>query len=340
MKKISLIILFSVLIISSFAKHKREAIPRRELVQSRDNRNWRSLSFRYVSTSGYNNYEISDKHGENPSFQSKLEYPHNYSSYGFAFQFRRKRHIYKDYFFNLSLIVNANFPADPISVSQLYNNPPLYNDFLYHYTESDARLDKFEIDVNYGREFYRNKDLMFFWSAGFLFYSYKFDYYSLYGWERNISASSVIDSFSTHQDILVSTYDVSYHGLYVGSRVEFCPTKIITFGGDAKVSPIMIALDVNDYILLFFTGESKIRGGLYVGVNGDFRIETPTDLLSTYFFIRTFGERFSFSGHQTQKWYGDDPGTSYDDTGDKIKGIPNYLEYYRSGLVLGVGFCF
>ncbi len=318
-----------------------EGARKKEVIKSRDIRNWKRLYFHYGQTQGYNSYEISGGLSETSSFRSKLEYPHNNSFYGFTFEWRRMHDIKRDLYFTGSLYLNGNYPTDPMLDSDWLTDPPYYDDYLFSYTESDAELNMVETDILFGMELYRYRDLMIFGTGGFLLYSYDYDMYSLDGWQHDVLwGSGYQDSFSVYQDTLVLTYDVEYYGLYAGSRAEFTPGGVFTLGGDVRLSPLMLVTDLDDHVLRNKEAYSDIKGGLYLAGSLDLRLETPTDLLSVFFHARVFGESFSYQGYQSQSWYGDDPASDYDDTGNITHGIPNTIKYNRTGFSIGLGLAF
>ncbi len=100
-----------------------------------------------------------------------------------------------------------------------------------------------------------------------------------------------------------------------------------------------IISDHDDHLLRFKITESDINGN---GLLADFGLRMdfgPTP--SKGFFVEFNGDLtyIKASGTSTQSWYGDDPLSEEDDTGQILTGIPHEISttQFRIGLVLGMG---
>ncbi len=150
-------------------------------------------------------------------------------------------------------------------------------------------------------------------SAGFTAgYQYeKFDYRAYntrqigYGpWQNQTSSLSG----------LTSTYTVNYNifslGLALQSRVE--DTLIITL--EASALPLVYAKDEDIHLERNRVSHTSASGGGYqASISSLFKITGNWFISSRYSFIR-----IATDGHEDQYWYGDDPGTTGNDTGDSI----------------------
>ena len=169
--------------------------------------------------------------------------------------------------------------------------------------------------------------------------------YGVDGWQTDFYGEDAPYHFDTYHDELVLTYDATYSALYAGTKISRNFEKQgIELNVKLKLSPIATAKDLDDHVLRFKTAESELQNGLFYDFAGEIAYLFPFTIFNgrkIRFKIGGNIAHFELEGSQTQKFYGDDPGTpDEDETGMIIDGIPLNLKFDKSNIWTAINFEF
>lgn len=139
-------------------------------------------------------------------------------------------------------------------------------------------------------------------------------------------------SFTGKREGLIISYDRRTYSPYAGLDLSFQPFTDIKFSTELRHSFEVRVEDRDDHHL-----RNKLsKGDLYGDgdqIQADLRYQYSPSLSVS---LRAEYMEYEASGHQDQRWYGDDPSTGIDDTGTEINDIPMSVtseeESYSAGL--------
>ena len=130
-----------------------------------------------------------------------------------------------------------------------------------------------------------------------------------------------------------STYNVKYRFWEIGLTGRLHAGNVLKVTADASVIPYAEASDEDDHIRRFRTSTTECTGyGGMISLSTQFA-------LSKRWFVSSSCSRVHIStdGHQRQYWYGNDPATGFDDTGQVVSGIDAEIiqDSFSVGIALG-----
>ncbi len=154
------------------------------------------------------------------------------------------------------------------------------------------------------------------------------------GWYLDSDLSRV--PFADYPSEAVLKYRVKYHIPYAGIASEIAVTPNLAAYAKVIFSPLVSVEDFDDHLLRFKTMNGSTTGGIF-GFEG-----------SSFYTLKAFGKinfRFSLgceyttistTGDETQNWYGDDPASYDDDTGQEISGLDHTVKSSQKAIKAGL----
>ncbi len=134
----------------------------------------------------------------------------------------------------------------------------------------------------------------------------------------------------------VIAYEVEYDSWYLGITSRYALHPRISLAGDIVYLAHVRVRDEDDHIRRSKRSDGRCTGdGLSIGLSSRIRIgnDWQADLAFQAMDILA-------RGYQTQTWYGDDPSSSYDDTGLSSPDVDMEIEQKTYQVGLGIGYCF
>ncbi len=121
-------------------------------------------------------------------------------------------------------------------------------------------------------------------------------------------------------------YDIFSLGLALRSTLEN-----IVLNLEVSSLPLVYVTDEDEHLKRNRMLKSDTSGsGYQTSFSGSFKLSQNWSVFSRYTFIR-----ISTKGHHDQYWYGDDPVTTYDDTGYRLDGVRTEIK--QNSIRLGIG---
>lgn len=208
----------------------------------------------------------------------------------------------------------------------------------FSFTESNAELKGFSAYVEGRLGFVTKPNFILEFLGGYEFQDFSFEVLGIRGWQ---GFGEKIVNFDTLQGINVGDYEVKYHIPYGGLAAYFKMLPQLSFEAKGSFSPQVRANDFDDHILRNKTGEGDCKGRAF-RLGADLRwIIFTTSNKSNW----SLGLQFDFmsihtKGTQVQSWYGDDPASEEDDTGDRIAGIKQKINSNQLTIQAKIGYEF
>ena len=182
------------------------------------------------------------------------------------------------------------------------------------YTESSVEMGSLVGALEWTRTLTRGRTAQFGLFGGIRYQHIDQELYDLWGWQLNDDLVRVY--FDVFQDTLVGTYKITYtmphFGFFTGVTLHPAATATLRSG-----FMIAIVSDEDDHVLRNRKATASGSGyGFLGGVSIRFAPAGPTRPMRP--FLELDGELIyvNASPRQTIEWYGDDPITGYDDTGE------------------------
>lgn len=242
------------------------------------------------SGDGYLDYTINDSTGD---WQSKLEFPLDYSSVKIKFKNEFKNCFLKET--NFSFKKNINEPSDPFIDSDWLNIE--FDSEPNIYAETKAEVDSFIFDLNYILSDYNIGNIYF--GGG---YSYSQRNYIMSGGYQNDYINMVRTEFA--DDLEVIEYDNEISNPYFSINYMTDNEKI-NLETIFKYSPYVNIKDFDNHILRDKTAESKTYGtGFKMLLNFNYELNKNFNIVIGYKYnqIETEGTQTqTFSDGSTAK---------------------------------------
>lgn len=276
-----------------------------------------------------------------PGVKSRLEFPLNSLVLGVRTAYTLYSGGLEEWRFHLSAGTSVSGPWGVLKDHDWYlveDVPPI----KFSYTESEADIFFFETGAGAEKRLFSARDAGFFGSL-----EYKFQYitenalgYS--GWQYVQDPNPPVDDDYVYaigvmnSDLLALEYTVLYHRVAAGGVIRWRPYP--SFQINLSLLPqLMYVMDRDDHVL-----RNKLSTAAGLGLGGEAEVSLSYRWPGT----PDYQSYISFTGgllylravtEQTQEWYGDDPGTSGDDTGQKYTGITHIIQTLQGSLSLSAG---
>lgn len=276
-----------------------------------------------------------------PGVQSRLEFPLNMLVLGLRSEYALSSSGTDEWRFHLSAGTAVSGPWGVLKDHDWYlveGVPPI----KFSYTESDADMFFFEAQAGVEKRLISGPDVHFYGSLG---YSYQYitqEALGYSGWQYVQDPNPPVDDDYIYaigvmnSDLLALEYTVAYHRLVAGGVLRWRPYP--SFEIDLSLLPqLMYVMDRDDHVL-----RNKLSTAAGFGLGGEAELslsyrwpgtsdyQSYVSLAGGLLYLRAVTE-------QTQEWYGDDPGTSGDDTGQKYTGITHIIQTLQGSLSLSAG---
>jgi hypothetical protein len=243
---------------------------------------------------------------------------------------------------NLGFSKNIGDPDNDMKDSDWISVPSWGYREKFSYTESDAELNAFVLDVR-GRMglFGSPKGLMTEGLIGYRYQRFTFALNGVRGWQLDEYGDRLY--FDEYRGEKVLDYEVSYHIPYIGggAQLPIIPS-IMRLNAQLAYSPsLTYANDYDDHVLRNKEAESNCHG--YSMIAGIHTVWTPMQPKSGLHWSVEFGYEYMVidtEGKQRQHWYGDDPVSEEDDTGQTIADIDAEIACTTHSMYVLVGFLF
>lgn len=247
-----------------------------------------SIQTRLNSGDGYLDYTINDSTG---NWQSKLEFPLDYTSININF-----KKEFNDYFLketNFSIEKNITEPSDPFIDSDW-----LYKDFDSEpniYAETKAEVNSLVFDLNYILSTYNIGDIYF--GGG---YSYSNRNYVMTGGYQNDYINMIRTEFADDLEVIEYDNEISNPYFSINYITDY---EKINFKTILKYSPYVIIEDFDNHILRSKTAESKTTGtGTKILFNFDYKLNQNFSIIIGYNYnqIKTEGTQIQTFKDETK----------------------------------------
>jgi outer membrane protease len=215
-------------------------------------------------------------------------------------------------------------PKSPMKDSDWIPVSPEIPRWLYSYTESKAVPQGWHAEVEAGYRFLEGDLLDLTAIAGYRYRRLSYRILGLQGWQNDGSGRQ---EFQLDPGLRVLDYRVSYHLPVIGFETRIRGRSQLDVDIAARFSPYAYADDLDDHLLRFKRSEAEATGVAYF-VDIRLRADLPASTASHRPFIQVQAgwSRIETDGHQTQRWYGDDPASpEFDDTGSAVTGIDDEI---------------
>ena len=276
-----------------------------------------------------------------PGVQSQLEFPLNSLVLGVSGEYAILSRGQEEWRFRISAGTALSGPWGVLKDHDWYlveGVPPI----KFSYTESDAEMFLFEAQAGVEKRLFSARDAGFFGSLEYAFQYITQDALGYSGWQYVQDPNPPVDDEYVYaigvmnSDLLALEYTIAYHRLAAGGVLRWHPYP--SFEVELALLPqLMYVTDRDDHVL-----RNKLSTAAGFGGGGEGRLSmtyrwpgTPdyqsyVSVSGGLLYLRALTE-------QTQEWYGDDPGTSGDDTGQKYTGITHIIETLQGSFGLSAG---
>lgn len=305
-----------------------------------------SLSAKGMTMSGHTTYTIdfSEVHlfqnlNVEADYTSELEFPLDVFVTEYTFSLGGKVIHDLRWSLNASYASNANDPGNSMTDLDWMRVPQANFDEIVSSTESNAVLDADYFKIFARAAMWQGKSIRLDALLGYEYQKFSFDVVGLTGWQLDTLLHQVY--FDEYKGEIVGTYEVKYKMPYAGLAADIDIVSNLDIDAMVEASPLVSASDVDNHILRNKLSESDATGAM-VSINGgaDYTLPGPGQDLS---WVVELGYEYTYieaTGTQTQTWYGDDPATLADDTGDRFPGIRDKLKSSQYGLFLSLSLRF
>ncbi|MFW6360845.1 MAG: hypothetical protein ACOC2R_03755 [Spirochaetota bacterium] len=276
-----------------------------------------------------------------PGVQSRLEFPLNMLVLGLSGEYALRSEGREDWRFQMSAGTSVSGPWGVLKDHDWYlveDVPPI----KFSYTESDAELFFFEARAGVEKRVFSAPDAGLFGRLGYDFQYISQNALGFSGWQyvQDPNASEDDDYVYAiavkNSDQLALEYTVVYHRLAAGAVLRWQPYR--SFELELGLLPqLMYVADRDDHVL---RNKLSTAAGFGGGVESELSLtyrwhENPdyqsyVSVSGGLLYLRAVAE-------QTQEWYGDDPGTAGDDTGQKYTGITHIIQTLQGSLGVSAG---
>lgn len=253
-----------------------------------------------------------------------------------------------DVFKNREIFISGNLrcflsdPGNKMKDSDWKTIPSIgLYDFMFSYSESEAEMNGTDFDIAGGIVFLKKSygDLFVSLGGKIGYRRQRFDYDIIgiaYLWKDK--ESGPVSSYDLYEDQKVLEYEITYRIPYLGLDAEVELPVRLRIAADLAFSPLVKAKDRDDHLLRNKEATSECGGVAFLFGVKSYYVLFKSKLIDEFFL--SLGSDFMYIytiGEQDQHFYGDDPGTSDDETGIKIEGISNRIFSSQFGVMFSVG---
>jgi len=272
--------------------------------------------------------------------KSKLEFPLDISMAGATVGFTQYRAERKYLSVELGFAMNVNDPGGAMKDHD-WIGPTDRSLIKWSYTESEDDLKALILTAEVAGRLYSRRNSEAFIFAGFKYQKLKQDVFGYEGWQLYSGEGGEIDTlFIADDTVKAMYYEVTYKTPLIG--LKYCQGITSPFSANLTAAYVMVlASDVDDHFLRY---KISTADGIGYGFYSDLYIRYIMSPKSNGIkpFITVGGEFLTMkvATDQTQKWYGDDPISEEDDTGQVTSNIPHEISstQFMLGLKLGIEF--
>lgn len=271
------------------------------------------------------------------TIESELEFPLDVLVAGINTKVDTKLWQNASLSFNLNIHKSVGNPNNHMTDSDWFTFPSPGGDRIkFSYTESRSKLKATILDINQRFEFYISRKFQLAGILGYKYLDFSYEIFGVSGWFLDsIYHHTYYDEYA---GVNVLNYNVSYYIPYAGFAAAIGVSPDITLHGEYKLSPYSLSKDFDDHILRNKTGEGNCSGNSFItNINAVMKIPYQGSNIAWYAKIKLNFMKVITAGYQTQKWYGDDPTSTEDDTGTVISGINDQIIYNSQKIVFLIG---
>lgn len=253
---------------------------------------------------------------------SELEFPLDVY-WGFA-NIEIKGNLFQRLGFAIGVDIGKNISeSDGYMIDSDWMRVPGYNfDHMISYTESDNEIEARHLGVYARVRLWKDQRITLDGMAGYKYQKFTYEVTGLRGWYLDGDLEQLPYDESQYIGVNVGDYEVMYYIPYLGFHANIKAYPSLSFNAEAAVSPYVTARDWDDHLLRKKTGEGDCTGAaFFADGSADYTLDGPVWGLNWVFELGYELQTISTSGDQTQTWYGDDPATPFDDTGNQSKGL-------------------
>ncbi len=271
------------------------------------------------------------------SIKSELDFPLDVTMAGAQVGLGSSPQMNYDWSVMIGYYTNTNDPNDlMIDGDWAYDPTPGSVNGQFSYTESHVAMDATLLTFEARRSLYFREKWVLGVTAEFRYQKFQQDVLDFTGWYIDGNGQEFTQSY----DSLCLIYEVIYKIPAAGFYLTVKPTNGFSFT-TRLLGAVVSAKDEDDHILRYRLATASGTGsGIIGGFGARFDIGKGEQRLRP--FIEADGEYLSLTVKTSgdQVWYGDDPVTPEDDTGDELHSIPHnfYSRQYQIRLRAGLSF--
>jgi outer membrane protease len=276
---------------------------------------------------GHTTYHISFRQIEDGAvytLESELEFPLGFWMGGLEISMGKEGNHRGRWSLVGAIRRNVSDPQNPMKDSDWIPIPPNIPRWLYSYTESRAEPRAWHIETEAGYCLLEGEAMILTALAGYRYHRVSYGIFGLQGWQNDGSGRQ---EYGLDPGLNVLDYRVSYHLPVMGFEARVRASNRMAVDVAARFSPYAYAEDLDDHLLRFKRSEATATGVAYfadLAVRAD--LPAWTERYRPFVRIRMGWSRIETDGHQTQRWYGDDPASpDFDDTGSSVAGIDDEI---------------
>ena len=271
------------------------------------------------------------------TIESELEFPVDVFITGINTRINTKLWQNASLSFNLNIHKSIGNPKNSTLDSDWFTFPsPGGNRVKFSYTESKSKLNVNIIDAEQRFEFCVSPKFRLAGILGYKYLGFSYEIFGVSGWFLDSTYHRIY--YDEYEGVNVLNYNVSYYIPYSGFAAAIGISPDITLDGEYELSPYTLSKDFDNHILRNKTGEGNCSGNSFItNLNTVIKIPYPGSNLGWYAKINLNFMKVITAGYQTQKWYGDDPASTGDDTGNIITGINDQIIYNSQKVVFLIG---
>jgi hypothetical protein len=249
----------------------------------------------------------------------------------------------KTYGWEAAVSMTLTQPSEDMSDSDYVLVPSLMPDkYIFGCTTSEARLRDLSLSTSAFVKLNLGKVVRWSNAIGYEYHKYKYDIMGLSGWyDMDLDGSPDPGDFTPYQGMNVLDYKVTYNLLNLETNLEFTSSEGLKLFVGGKWFPLAKAKDLDDHLLRKKTAQSDCHGNGY-SLEGGTKINVASFKNGSQMFLAgRYGIiRIKTTGTQTQRFYGDDPGSVEVETGLVIEGIKSEISLKQSEIAVNLEYQF
>ncbi len=287
-----------------------------------------------------------DSSGSSPVYAKRritslLEYPLDVTIAGLTAEIRPIENPNR-WSIELKYLTNLNDPKSKMVDRDWDEITSKFPYMLWSETESEAKMNMTIFDFETRFRIIQKSRMDISIIAGGRYQKIEQNLFGIEGWQKSFIDSLNMYSetagiFSGYEGVNGLYYKIEYKQFKIGLLSDIYLSENVTSQLKFAFAPASFN-DVDDHLLRNKLSKSKGDGnGFLAGFN--LRYDLSHSTLS-YIQLSTSYNYYSGNGAQTQEWYGDDPGSPEDDTGNISSGIPHTIRSKQFGIGLQIGITF